>query len=268
MTETTTRAQGIDDAIDEVAVLADPVRRQLYRFVSAQPEGAGRDAAATAAGISRALAAFHLDRLAAAGLVDVTYRHLGPRRGPGAGRPAKIYRRAAREVVVNLPERRYDVAAELLASALELDLPPAPGGSASTTALEVAPAAPDGAPAAFEGRPPALAALAAGAHELGLSLGDEARRRAGPRPGRGRLLAAAVEVLAERGYEPVLLEDDSLLLRNCPFDALARRHRTLICGMNLSIMDGVLEGLRARGIHATLDPQPGRCCVLWGPTNP
>lgn len=245
MNEHTGQPGSLDAAIEEVAVLADPVRRQLYRFVTASPDGAGRDAAAASAGISRALAAFHLDRLAAAGLVDVTYRHLGTRRGPGAGRPAKIYRRAAREVTVNLPERRYDVAAELLASALDGG-PSAQGpGTGSST--------------------PSVDALAAGARELGLSLGDEARRRAGPRPGRARLLTAAIEVLGERGYEPVLLDDGALILRNCPFDALAQRHRTLICGMNLSIMDGVLEGLRAKGIGATLDPQPGRCCVIWGP---
>lgn len=253
MTEMSGRDRALDAAIDEVAVLADPVRRQLYRVVVSRPDGVGRDGAAAAAGITRALAAFHLDRLAAAGLLDVSYRHLGSRRGPGAGRPAKIYRRAAHEVVVNLPERRYDVAAELLASALDADRSPDPGPSAGATALDA--------------RSPAIAALAAGARELGLSLGDEARRRAGARPGRGRLLEAAVEVLAERGYEPVLLDDGSLVLRNCPFDALAQRHRALICGMNLSIMDGVLDGLRARGIGATLDPQPGRCCVIWGPAG-
>ena len=73
-------------------------------------------------------------------------------------------------------------------------------------------------------------------------------------------------VLGEQGYEPVVTDDGSLLLRNCPFDALAKRRPTLICGMNLSIMGGVLDGLRARGISAILDPQAGRCCVVWEPT--
>lgn len=234
----------MDGDIDGVALLAEPLRRHLYRYIASQADGAGRDAAANATGISRGLAAFHLDRLVEAGLLSVSYRHLGTRRGPGAGRPAKIYARAEREVVVSLPERRYDVAGELLASALDdargsTDVPSPTGG------------------------PVTVDALAVRAHKLGLSLGDEARRRAGSRPGRARLLAAASDVLAERGYEPAL-DDRSLVLRNCPFDALAQRHRALICGMNLSIMDGVLTGLRARGISATLDPQPGRCCVVWG----
>lgn len=235
-----------DQAIDGVAALADPVRRNLYRFVATQADGAGREAAALGVGVSRALAAFHLDRLVEAGLLEVTFRRLGERRGPGAGRPAKIYRRAAYDITVGLPERRYEVAAELLASALER-------GRAGAGTLDI----PGGAPESD--------ALSKASRELGASLGDEARRRAGPRPNRVRLLEAAVTVLGERAYEPVMTDDGLLVLRNCPFDALARRHRSLICGMNLSIMDGVLDGLRARGIRAVLDPQAGRCCVVWGP---
>lgn len=243
-----------DAALDRVAVLADPVRRNLYRFVAGQPEGAGRDAAATAVGISRALAAFHLDRLADAGLLEVGYRRLGARRGPGAGRPAKIYRRAAGEVAVTLPDRRYETAADLFASAIER-------GRATAGATGDSAAAPGDDDAA------GLDPVSAEARELGLSIGSDARRRAGRRPGRARLLEAAAAVLGERGYEPVIADDGTLVLRNCPFDALAQRHRSLVCGMNLSIMDGLLDGLRARGISAVLDPQPGRCCVFLEPTR-
>lgn len=235
-----------DQALNSVAALADPVRRNLYRFVATQTDGAGREAASLGVGTSRALAAFHLDRLVEAGLLEVTFRRLGERRGPGSGRPAKIYRRATHDVVVSLPDRRYEVAAELLATALER-------GRVRS------------GPVAADDRANTPGELSAAARELGLSLGDEARHRAGPRPGRARLLDAAAAVLAERAYEPELANDGTLVLRNCPFDALAKRHRTLICGMNLSIMDGVLEGLRTRGIRAVLDPQPGRCCVVWGP---
>jgi predicted ArsR family transcriptional regulator len=87
-----------NQALDDVAVLADPVRRSLYSHVAAQPEPVGRDAAAATAGISRSLAAFHLDRLVEAGLLAVTYRRLSGRTGPGAGRPAKLYARAPRDV--------------------------------------------------------------------------------------------------------------------------------------------------------------------------
>jgi len=98
-----------DDALDRLAPLADPVRRTLYAFVVAQPEAVDRDAAAAGVGVGRPLAAFHLDRLAAAGLLEVEYHRRSGRTGPGAGRPAKFYRRArGLETSVSLPPRRYD----------------------------------------------------------------------------------------------------------------------------------------------------------------
>lgn len=110
----------MDDAeLDSVAVLADPVRRALYRYVAASGREVGRAEAAEAAGVKRSLAAFHLDRLAEAGLLDVGFRRPPGRGGPGAGRPAKVYRRAAAELAVTLPPRSYDLAAEVLAEAAE-----------------------------------------------------------------------------------------------------------------------------------------------------
>src|SRR5918911_20308 len=53
----------------------------------------------------RDLAAFHLDKLVEAGLLEASFRRLGERRGPGAGRPAKLYRRGAGEVAASLPPR-------------------------------------------------------------------------------------------------------------------------------------------------------------------
>jgi len=104
-------------AIDDVAVLSEPVRRALYAHVAEQPQPVGRDAAAVAVGVSRSLAAFHLDRLVDAGLLDVTYRRLSGRSGPGAGRPAKLYLRSSRQVELSLPARRYELAARLFADA-------------------------------------------------------------------------------------------------------------------------------------------------------
>src|SRR5215208_5795625 len=98
-------------AIDELAVLGEPVRRALYDFVSGQREPVGRDAAAAAVEIGRPLAAFHLDRLVAAGLLEVTFRRLSGRTGPGAGRPAKLYQRSKRDLELSLPARRYELAA-------------------------------------------------------------------------------------------------------------------------------------------------------------
>jgi predicted ArsR family transcriptional regulator len=102
-----------------VAALDDPVRRALYEHVATSEEPVGRDAAAAALGMRRSTAAFHLDRLAAEGLLVVEFRRLGGRSGPGAGRPAKLYCRPDREVSVSLPARHYDLAGDLLAAAIE-----------------------------------------------------------------------------------------------------------------------------------------------------
>jgi predicted ArsR family transcriptional regulator len=102
-----------------VAALAEPNRRRLYDHVVRQGVPVSRDDAAAAVGLPRATVAFHLDRLVREGLLDITYERRTGRSGPGAGRPAKLYRRSARQVEVSLPERRYDLAGELLASAVE-----------------------------------------------------------------------------------------------------------------------------------------------------
>jgi predicted ArsR family transcriptional regulator len=223
----------LDTALDAVAVLAEPVRRRLYELVVAVGEPVGRDDAAEAVGISRSLAAFHLDRLVEAGMLTVTYRRLSGRTGPGAGRPNKLYGRSDREIQVSLPARRYELAASVFATALL-------GETAEGTA----------------------GAVEAAASDVGRALGTEARRRVGRRRSRAALRAAAAAVLAEAGFEPATDGDGVLVLRNCPFDALARAHRDLVCGMNLSLMAGVIQGLRMTGIEAALDPKPGSCCVV------
>ncbi|MFE0190503.1 helix-turn-helix transcriptional regulator [Streptomyces sp. NPDC058989] len=108
-----------DSAFAVLGVLGDPVRRRLYRHVAATPGEVGRDAAAEAVGISRSLAAFHLDKLVEAGLLAVSFRRLSGRTGPGAGRPAKVYRRAEGEHAVSVPPRSYDAVGRLLAEVVE-----------------------------------------------------------------------------------------------------------------------------------------------------
>ncbi|MFF3489706.1 helix-turn-helix transcriptional regulator [Streptomyces sp. NPDC002795] len=108
-----------DSAFATLGALSDPVRRRLYRYVAAQPDDVGRDAAAEAVGVSRSLAAFHLDKLVEAGLLTASSRRLSGRTGPGAGRPAKVYRRAEGEHTVSVPPRSYGSAGQLLASTVE-----------------------------------------------------------------------------------------------------------------------------------------------------
>lgn len=113
---TPTRAE----QLDRVAALAEPVRRRLYEVVAAAGAPVDRDTAAAHAGVGRPLAAFHLDRLVGAGLLDVEFRRRSGRTGPGAGRPAKFYLRPRdQDVSIDLPPRGYDVAAEILATGVE-----------------------------------------------------------------------------------------------------------------------------------------------------
>lgn len=107
--------------LQDLSTLTDPLRRRLYEEVAAHDAPVGREEAATAVGTSRTLAAYHLDRLAEAGLVSVTYSRPAGAGGPGAGRPAKRYARVAAERAVSVPPRRYALLAELLAAAIEED---------------------------------------------------------------------------------------------------------------------------------------------------
>jgi predicted ArsR family transcriptional regulator len=217
-----------------VAALADPIRRDLFLYVSAQPAPTSRDQASDALGIARHTAKFHLDKLAEEGLLDISFKRLSERRGPGAGRPTKLYARSSRHLSVTLPERRYDLAAHLLASAI------------------------DNAAAQGVGVADALDDVAA---SWGRSIADEARATAGPRSSPERLLACTCEILSDNGYE-AQRTDGTIVLRNCPFDALAREHTELVCGMNLAIMAAVTEQLREMELDAQLEPAPGRCCVV------
>ncbi|MGY1680301.1 helix-turn-helix transcriptional regulator [Geodermatophilus sp. SYSU D01176] len=216
-----------------VSALAEPTRRRLYDHVVRQPQPVGRDEVAAALAVPRATVAFHLDRLVADGLLDVHYERRTGRSGPGAGRPAKLYRRAACTVGVSLPERRYDLAGELLAGALqEAD---ASGESPRTV-------------------------LGRRAHARGRELGRGAGREPDARD-------AVLAVLEEHGFEP-RAEDGGVVLGNCPFHALADEYTDLVCGMNLRLLDGVLAGIDGTGLAARLAPAPGGCCVRLEPSPP
>src|ERR671917_43859 len=91
----------LPDRVAALAALNDPARRAVFDLVARAATAVSRDAAADALGVSRRVAAFHLDRLAEQGLLVVEYRRPPGRTGPGAGRPAKLYRRIEGEVAVS-----------------------------------------------------------------------------------------------------------------------------------------------------------------------
>ena len=221
-------SDSVEDQWSAAAALVDGTRRALFDFVRRQDHPVSREEAAEAQGISRGLAAFHLDKLVDAGLLEATFRRLGARTGPGAGRPSKLYRRAPATVEVSLPARRYELAARVLAQAL-----------------------------ARVGAKDALVPLRDAARDRGRILA----REAAPEARRGRPLHRALRALERCGFEPRRDPGGEVVLRNCPFDALAAERRELVCGMNLALIEGLLEGLELEGVEARLAPRPGRCCV-------
>lgn len=113
--------------LSAVAALADPLRRRVYEAVARSPEPLGHDAIAAALDVPRSTAAFHLNRLAAEGLLAVEFRRLGERTGPGQGRPAKVYRRSENDLAVEVPQRLYELAGRIMARAIaasDADGPP------------------------------------------------------------------------------------------------------------------------------------------------
>ena len=223
----------LDARLDRVAALGEPVRRALYRFVVAQPEPVTRERAAAGVGVAQHTAKFHLDRLVHDGLLEASYRRPPGRGGPGAGRPAKVYRRSDTDLDVSLPERRYDLAGRLLVRAVAHATRT---GSPATDALH--------AVAAEEGR-------SAGAR-LAANLGRPARQ--------SEVEATVFGALTAHGYEP-RRDGNGIALANCPFHALTRESTEVVCGMNRAYLAGVLDGIGATTLEARLDPADGRCCV-------
>lgn len=230
-------------AVAAIGALADPIRLRLYRFISAQPDAVSREEAAEAINIPLTKAKFHLERLAEEGLLDTEYRRMTGRQGPGAGRPAKLYRRSTEEFQLSLPARRYDVMGEILATAVTR----ARQGEPLDDAIE--------ASAYATGRSAAQRVSERADGDAAALVASEA------------LLASADTSLTALGYEAEV-DGGSLRLRNCPFDALAKDHTELVCGANQHFVQGILDGAGCAGLTAHLEPCSGYCCITARPTGP
>jgi predicted ArsR family transcriptional regulator len=228
----------LDAQLDRLSGLAESQRRTLYAFVAGSTRPVSRDEAATAVGISRPLAAYHLDRLAENGLLEVRFERRTGRSGPGAGRPTKLYQRSTQPLELTIPTRDYAFIADLLARAVEHDT----SGQAQTALRLIA--RDSGA---------ASAAEATGGSPDVETMG----------------LTDLRHMLAGRGYEPYEDEQGDLRLRNCPFHRLAQQHRDLVCTANLAFITGIAQQAAAEEpVHARLDPKPGECCVaISGPPH-
>ncbi|MEU6593216.1 helix-turn-helix domain-containing protein [Streptomyces sp. NPDC046881] len=227
-----------DSAIDSVSVLSEDSRRRMFAFIRRARRAVTRDEAAASVGISRKLAAFHLDKLVDAGLLRAHYETPGGIRK--VGRQPKVYEPTDAQITVSIPDRRHELLADLLLDAV-----------------------------LTEGRDEnAAEAAVRTAGQRGRQLGETAREETRPgRLGPERGLTACERLLEQYGYEPVRETPTRLRLRNCPFHPLAGKAPDLVCGMNHAFLSGYLEGLEVNGVHAVLAPESGECCVRLGPSD-
>lgn len=213
-----------------VEALSEPQRRAVYELVCARSDAVTREQVAGAVGISRSLAAFHLDKLVDAGLLEIDTTPPAVRRRTRVGRPAKRYQRSALQIDLTLPTRQYELAGRILAAALA---------------------------AAQAGEPPQQAATRI-AYQQGRELGTReraaARRKTQP-------VTAARRGLEHLGYAPERA-GDRLTLANCPFHAIVEAAPDLTCGLNLALIEGLLAGLGLDAeMSAVLQPRDDACCV-------
>lgn len=214
-----------------MSVLSDDTRRRMFDFCRRIGRAITRDEAAAEVGISRKLAAFHLERLVEAGVLRAHYERAGGIRK--VGRAPKMYEPAETDLQVSIPPRRPDLLAEILL---------------------------DGVLSQTEADPLESARQAAFRH--GERVGEEERARS--RPGRlsaERALTLSEATLAGVGFEPVRPRPGCVRLQSCPFHPLAQSHPEAVCGINHAFLTGVLSGLQATTINAVLDPAGGECCV-------
>jgi predicted ArsR family transcriptional regulator len=221
-----------DASLATLAVLSEEMRWRLYALVRAAHRPVSREEAAASTGISRKLAAFHLDKLVGAGLLRARYdAPLGPRR---VGRTPKTYEPSGADIAISIPARHHDVLAGILIDAVRAG---ASGEDPRSAATQVA-------------------------RIKGTELGASQRERLRPgRLGAERALTVAGEILDECGYEPQREAPTELRLRNCPFHPLADRAPDVVCAVNQAYLSGLLEGLGATSAKAVPDPDPGTCCV-------
>lgn len=218
--------------IAAVAALDDELRRGMYEFIRHARRPVTRDEAAAAVGISRKLAAFHLDKLVDAGLLTARFEPVGGIRK--AGRTPKVYEPADVDIRVSIPPRQHDLLADIL---LEAVLTEGESETAWQAALRTA-------------------------RERGHQLGAAERERIRPgKLGVERALTHAETVLTQYGFEPSRQSPGCVRLLNCPFHPLAAQSPDLACGINHAFLAGFLAGLHAPAVEATLAPRAGECCV-------
>jgi predicted ArsR family transcriptional regulator len=219
-------------AIRAVAALEDGLRQAMYAFIRAARAPVTREQAAEAVGISRKLAAFHLDKLVTAGLLRTDFAPAGSLRK--VGRAPKLYSPVEADVRISLPERHHELLAAILIDGVL-------SGASGETAIQ---------------------AVLRAARERGRALAAAARDQLRPgRLGAERALTLSSDLLKRHGYEPDRVSPTRICLRNCPFHPASGQATELVCGLNHAYLNGFLDGLDAQTVEAVLRPRTGECCV-------
>jgi predicted ArsR family transcriptional regulator len=216
-------------AIPAVAALDDELRRGMYGFIRRARRPVSRDEAASAVGISRKLAAFHLDKLVHAGLLRARFEPVdGVRK---VGRTHKVYEPSDADIRISIPRRHHDLLADILLEAVRTEGEQEDARSATIRT----------------------------ARERGQRLGSGEGARG--RTGAERALTLAERTLERHGFEPARESPTCLRLRTCPFQPLTARSPDLVCGINHAFAEGLLAGLKAPTVEAVLAPRCGECCI-------
>ncbi|WP_449276748.1 trehalose-6-phosphate synthase [Leucobacter sp. GX24907] len=239
--DATGQTASYEESLQAVSELADSTRHRVYDFVVAQHDAVSREHVARGLGMPLSTAKFHLERLASRGLLETESRRTTGREGPGAGRPAKHYRRSRTAFPISLPSRSYDTMGHILARSIMLSRGAKSDGSAADLDLAVRESAfLSGVEAVTGGAQPDCDAddpLSRGTAALG-ALGFEAEIEAG-----------------------------SIRLNNCPFDSLARTHREVVCSANQQYVQGALDASGCAELRAEPDSRPETCCVTARPCS-
>lgn len=196
------------------AALSDELRRQMYAYIRQAHRPVSREEAAERVGISRKLAAFHLDKLVEVGLLRAHYEPVDGIRK--VGRAPKLYEPTDAELRISIPAREHDLLADILVHAL---LAEDENNAGREAAIQVA-------------------------RQRGAELGAAESKRARPgRLGAERALTLAAGTLGRHGFEPDRISPTRLRLRNCPFHPLAAKAPQLVCGINHAFLSGFLDAL-------------------------
>lgn len=202
--------------MDALEAVGDPELRSALLFARRRERAVTADELGEAEGVHRNVARARLERLAAAGLLEVGYERRSGRTGPGAGRPAKTYAVVPELTAIQFPERHYETLLGLVADEL-------PAARRAETL-----------------------------HRIGEAFADELvdRTRLRPKKSVRDGLEAMCAAVRDLGYQATLVEveDDRAVVATptCPLRPLVRRKPEAA-----AVDHGMWAGLAARAVAAT-----------------